>query len=465
MFSYFINGIKDNKVAKNVSINQLVDLIRNNPNKETITRLHSLEYKSDAYNELKETLPYITPAGVFAPKRDKTKIKQVSGYLYFDVDVEGFDCDADCYKDVILDAYADIISLIGKSVGGRGIFFYVKVNNLTAENYTSAYEYMRTQVFGSINIDNNAKGIARPQFIPFDSEVYFDDTVSISIPNEYLVDTKSINQRIKYKKEECYTLIDTFLPITEVLKRLRFDTHIDVQNTDFDVNPMSYLRVRIYNNIKDGMKHRVFRGLVHSLVYLNPDADLLTIASYIAFVNAKRTTKPMAVKEMTRLVEHTFNQIKETGEINVKLKNKNVHFNKDCGLSGDEKRLIASKINGKLRTAKSLSEVLSAKQQLIDAGEKPTQAKVAELTGLGIATVKRYWKKEAEEVEAAIEPFKENIVVESIEAHHQDETENQGEVLSEIKVDDNGDLIKPLEYFIYYYGVDDAQMFYEGQFN
>jgi pyruvate/2-oxoacid:ferredoxin oxidoreductase beta subunit len=59
-FSYFQNGIKDTTPLKTISIDQLVELIKNNPKKDIISTIHSLRSISDShYQILKEKLPKI----------------------------------------------------------------------------------------------------------------------------------------------------------------------------------------------------------------------------------------------------------------------------------------------------------------------------------------------------------------------------------------------------------------------
>ena len=56
-FPYFQDGIKDTTPLKSISIDQLVELIKNNPKKDIISTIHSLRSIGDShYKFFKEKL-------------------------------------------------------------------------------------------------------------------------------------------------------------------------------------------------------------------------------------------------------------------------------------------------------------------------------------------------------------------------------------------------------------------------
>ena len=93
-FSYFQNGIKDTTPLKTISIDQLVETIKNNPKKDIISTIHSLRSISDShYQILKEKLPNITPNSLVRAKKLSGKyfdenFISFSNYLYFDIDTD-----------------------------------------------------------------------------------------------------------------------------------------------------------------------------------------------------------------------------------------------------------------------------------------------------------------------------------------------------------------------------------------
>ena len=399
MHSYYEN-VKRSSVHDDIlTIDEIVTMIKNSPNRKLIEELHAVEYKCPRYIEIKEKLPCITPAGVFKNSRSPEEILKLSGYMFFDVDVPGIIGNVNDYKSKLTTRLKDYVSVLGISVGGRGIFFYLKFDRLTSQNYTAVFEYYKNVVFKDIAIDNNCKGINRPQILPYDPNVYFNPQICLTIPefisNEVL-ENRTFN--IKIKKERCYTLNVQFYPIDEVLARLRLETEVSVADSLFDINPVDYLKVFIPKMIEDGNKHRVFRGLTEAILFLNPDADLLTIQSFINYVNCNHTTQKMDLREMIRTVEHTFNKVKSTGELHINLKTKTLHFNKSIQMSGHEKKKVAAKVNGLIQTFKSVARIRKAKEEINVSGDKVTKAKVSELTGLCYKTISRNWNKSLEDI-------------------------------------------------------------------
>lgn len=383
---------------KIISIDNLVEGIKNHELQERIKRLHSYKYKSDEYNRLKSGLPCITPAGVFSGGRGVDDIFQVSDYLYFDIDASDIETDIVSVKEQLLSKYSDLITLMGTSVGGRGIFFYVKVSGLTKENYCQVREYFLQEVFRGVPLDKQAGGVNRAHVIPFDPCVYFNNTVCSIVPKDLISVKEKGTFRIKVSNQSRYTRSVSFMPIDQVLKSLRLQTEVDVTDAVFRIEPIDYVKVFIPKVIQNGKKHKAFRAMTQAILCLNPDADLFTIQSFINYVNQNHTTQPMRMEEMCRTVEHAYGLVKETGEIGIRTKVKSLHFNKQAQISSKEKSDLAAKINGMLKTLKSVLLIQRAIKELTEKGIKVSKKAVAESGGLSTKTVSRNWEKNPEEI-------------------------------------------------------------------
>lgn len=390
MFGYY-RQIKTKHYEKVLTIKDLSEIILSHPDKERILHLHALPYKCDDYSRLKAQLPCITPAGIFRNAKSKAELIQLSGYLYFDIDAHEIGGNLDGFKGDLIEQFKDSICLLGRSIGGRGLFYYVKVNGLTISNYESVYDYLQTTLFKELRTDTSCKNINRSQFIPFDPEVYTNlSSSTIEIPTEILNksnkkrDTQCINNR-----DRCYTLSVPFLPINEVLKRIKWNSYEYEGDNLFDIDIIHHLRVYVPPKIDDGKKHSVFRGLVHALMYTTPEIDLLTLQSFINYVNENHTTKRMRRSEMLRTVENTYNHIVETGEIHVPTKQKLLHFNNQAALNGREKREVANKVNGLIKRYSSIKKIEDAKDELTASERKISRSAIAAITGLSLKTVSR----------------------------------------------------------------------------
>src|SRR5688500_8743600 len=148
MISYYEGGIKTTKHGYPISIKILQSLIQSNPLRSDIEKLHELEYGSAAYKAYKVKVPFpcCKPHGVFKnlwdeqEKKNKEVLQELSGYQYFDIDNNGipieFRNDIEGFKNYIITKYGIYIAMLGKSIGGKGIFFLVKVDGLNKDNFT-----------------------------------------------------------------------------------------------------------------------------------------------------------------------------------------------------------------------------------------------------------------------------------------------------------------------------------------
>ena len=98
--------------------------------------------------------------------------------------------------------------------------------------------------------------------------------------------------------------------------------------------------------------------------------------------------QPMERKEFIRSVTWAYNNYDAD---KMKKHIKNVHFNKNCGLTRRQKVVIANQENGPIRCQKSCDRVRKAVNECIDTGEKITKSKIIKLSGLSKNTVKKYW--------------------------------------------------------------------------
>lgn len=249
MFGYYKNGVKQKEYTSVYDITSLIENIKNNPLKGEIIKLRSFKYGSGEYSRLKETLPTITPHALFRNAKTIDNLVQLSGYLYFDIDGNSIGQDIHAYKQMLINEYNEYIHLAGLSVGGNGLFFYMKVRGLTVENFKAVYEHYRTVIFKNLPIDNNAKGLARNQFIPLDEQLYYNPSCLIAVPND-LIDTETNNStkkkgtfNVKDKKERCYTLNVPFLPIYQLREELKFETEVSVEDSLFIIEPIDYHKV------------------------------------------------------------------------------------------------------------------------------------------------------------------------------------------------------------------------------
>lgn len=410
-FTFSEKGFSSNKLTGTKNIYEVIDFIKNHPRKDEILYLRSLNSENKEYKNLKGTLPIILPHGTFYPTREERNLKKLSQYLYFDIDLED-EHRANDIKSLLLENFYNYIVLIGHSVGGKGLFFYIKVKRLTKKNFKAAQWYFINEVFKDFNIDKNALGINRCHVLPYDEGIFFNiENKSFTIPERVSLQSDSTLHNVYTNTHSsCYTSPSVYRNIQEVWDKIVWETIVDVGDKLFIIEPIDIYKLYFPHNIKDGKKHSVFRGVINSIMVLNPQLELLDVLSFINFINYNYTTNPMKDKELINTVTAEYNRIKETGEIFAPYKTKRLHMNKNACISREEKRKIANKVNGLLRTFITLNRVLKAKEALVKIGvDNPTNKSISQLCGVSADTVSRYKGKSLEKIYEQIMSYNQDI--------------------------------------------------------
>jgi len=105
----------------------------------------------------------------------------------------------------------------------------------------------------------------------------------------------------------------------------------------------------------------------------------------------------MQSKYLYNFITRLCDKIEENG-VKVKPRIKRIHFNKESNLTKKQKQIMAAKINGTLRTNRTIETIQNAKYELGIRNMKITQKEVVKYTGLSIATVKRNWTSQNKEI-------------------------------------------------------------------
>lgn len=381
---------------KVISIMDLVNQIKDNPHKNKITEIHNLPYKCKEYNKLKETLPCIKINGTFSGLSG-ADIISFNNYLYFDID------DTTVTPNELISEYP-FISLVTKSVGGRGIFFLVKVDvELTTNNHKNVWSYLTNNVFTDLNIDRAAYSIPRNTIIPYYPEVYYNEvTYTIDSVKYDQWHTESHNIKViktvdkeREKKGDIITLNEPSLidfkpyELKELYKRIKIRTEYkgDIKGL-YTIEEMNSYTILIPRIIKDGSKRKLYSRIINALIYINDTITLQETLSYIYHIN----THAMPAMNYYKMINYTtfiYNSIMTTGEIKIKPRIKKIHFDVNKKLTVKQKQSIAAKTNGALRTNKTIDIINDAIMTLAKMNEVPTNKRLCEITGFSLATIKR----------------------------------------------------------------------------
>ena len=397
MFSYFDGGIRNTVDSQPLDFLSLIRIIKSNPNADKISSIRDLRKQGDvSYKALKSKLPYITPNCMVRTRSLKGRnydqnFISFSGYLYFDFDT----LNAKEFKDYFIRRYGHLATMVCLSSSGGGISVLFKIKNtITKENFDDLWLAVRNQILKEEEIDDKCKDIGRAMYISHDESPYcnYDNEVELEIDDLSIRTLKKQGKQCKSSMKHDSTLISPFptYSIGEILDKLITRTQIDVQNPIVDYDPVEYLKFYIPKIIKDGSKHRYYISMIHALVYLNPDIERDYIFSYMFYINNRFAKPKMERREFTRLFNTIYNGIKNSGDTAVKTKIKSVHINPKSNLTKKEKILVANHVNGIKRKNVSIRKIIDAKTELVKGGEKITQKKICEVSGLSPKTVRKH---------------------------------------------------------------------------
>jgi len=411
--------------SSTITIDELIKIVKNNPQEELIQKIRSVEYKSTEYNNLKLSVNAITPHGTFTSLKNKGLVK-LSNYFFYDID--GFDTllDLNDTKQKLIDT--NLISFLCKSVGGKGLSFLIKIDNDTKLNpndtFINKYSFIRDFLIDmGFNIDKSAGGLVRKMIISSDKDIYFNDKAILHInTSKYLryIDGLNKSKKIRIKEDVDINPNDTFniIPFSELTKQIKLETLYTKEiNGDYVIEEMDYYKIVLPRIIKDGTKHTLYVRIINALYYINNNINRQQIYSYLYYVNSM-ANPPMIEYELKRLITNICNYIEETGEIKIKPRVKRLHFNKNMNIDKKIKMSMGAKLSANIKKNKSLKLIEEARQECLKLNIIPTQKKVVELTGLSIATVKRLWNKDIEELKLEIPT---NIKEDEIETINENE--------------------------------------------
>lgn len=418
MFNYFNGGIINTIPQKQIDFSELLELIKNNPHRTLINRIRLLRQQgNNKFKVLKRSLPFITPNCLVKKRSVKNEVDfqsnfiSPSGYLYIDIDFDN--SNPQTYKENFISRYGHLVAgvFLSTSMGGISVLFKLKNPPTNNSEFELAWNVIKYTILKDELIDEMCSDFGRAMIITYDPDPYYNFENEIDTNdylNEYYENTKGIIQPILYDNDSIYRLNETFfkIPIDDVFKKLNLKTEVSISNPIVELYPVDYTDVRFPRIIKDGTKHKIYTGMIHSLVYLNPNVEPDYIFRYMVFINNQFADPLMEYQKLESLFRFIYESIKNNSDYEFQnIRIKNVHFNNNSGLTGDEKRRIAGEINGKIRRNNTIQRIEEARQYLLSNNKKVTCSKLAEISGVAISTVKRRYKEKAIDLVKLVDSF------------------------------------------------------------
>jgi hypothetical protein len=413
MFSYFENGIKQVFPTKNIHLNQVVQITRNNPKIHLINELRELRNQGNIeYKLKKQNLSYITPACIVQKRELKPSINfernfiSSSGLIYLDIDLNDITL-VKSYKDYLVSTYGHLISFCGisASYGGVSVIVTVNADIYSPQSYTNCWRFLVENIFHTEKIDNSTSDIGRAMFLSSDPDVFVNynsvfDLQSAQLDTFVLEDNNLYtNTRSKQNKEKIRSC-DKDSPCENSLSDLKwlrrstehkiiYKSEIEVKNNIVDIEERDYTELYFNRNIPDTKKHRYYTSIIHKFMHLNPHADKSDLLAYLYELN-KHQNPRMTDRRLKEIVNFQWDLIHNDDYEYISNK-KHVFFSKDCGLTKYHKIRIANEATARRRMNKSIRIIQDTKSIMLENGLRITKSSVARESGLSRTTVHKYW--------------------------------------------------------------------------
>ena len=424
MFTIFNGGIKNTQFSRIITFDDLCQIIKFNKDRDKIIqirkeRIARLLDKNGypLFKTTKKSMPYITPNGVITTRNlsNFQNFLQSSGYIYLDIDV----CDisnVESYKKWFIDKFNHLVALVCISISGGGLSVLIRVDKdfKNPQEFDDAREFIINKHFPEINFDADADGIGRAMFLSYDADLFINKESCISLNDSKIFkNSRSNSKREKPEKQyihsgggEFNSLFVHFLDIGEVFEKTKWKKEIIVNNSLFDFREEDYAAIFFPKIINDGSKRKVFKNIFRVYLYLNPNLPFEYVVSFIWYLNSNYTDESrMSRKDFKDFMIKLITSYK-TGKLNPYIPRvKKFHANQNSNLSKEEKRSLASKINGIFRRKCTIDAIKNAKLEILKNGKKLNYTNVAKLIGKSPKTVKRHWESESIDFEAVLKYY------------------------------------------------------------
>jgi hypothetical protein len=336
----------------------------------------------------------------------KKNFVQSSGFIFFDIDNIGNLSSVENFKQEFIEKYGQLVSLVSKSVSGRGISILVRVSNniSTEEDYYFTYDYIKQTYFNSFKLDDSVRRTGCAWFIPLDEDVYCNYSSVITIPIT-LTEKKVPNEVLIKQPQHIHQMVpahndNKVRNYSDLLEKYYLETRVEFEG-QFLIKPVSILSIRFPNKIFDGKKHSVYRKVIHNFMEINPGVEYTAVLVLISHINDNFATPPMNYNHLKNLVKSQYDYIRnKDGYINTSKKSiRIVHYRDRGSIPFETRNHLSKKLNGFLQRSLTWKKIQYAKNYLLDEHDTFTYKEISSLIGMSESSVKRTIKIKKSELE------------------------------------------------------------------
>jgi hypothetical protein len=388
---YFVTqyeAINKSTVLKTVSIDSVLEIIKNGNEFVPLIEKARISGKgSKDYDYIKTNLlPTFRFNFLFKDSAKNSNIMSPTGLLYLD---------ADNIDSIPENKY---VFAKWKSLSNLGYGILVKIDNLTKDNFTDAYNQLSENI--GISTDNGARKATQQTVLSLDSELSINYTSTVY----HYQEIKKVSLESKLIKEKKgITVTDTFCEKPKYSSTLRYDNIDDYFTGEtaeipylvFSDEKTKICKPFIPNVINEGYRNSTMFGYLSNMSLLNPDCGKELLSKFSNHINDRMNEK-LSDYETKKIINNIL-QLRENGELKMyHNKERRILFNPNFEFSKKEKQQISGREVGKhRRDAKSLKIYEVIENWDFEKNGKITQKKVSKVSNIPLSTIKKpyYWKQ------------------------------------------------------------------------
>lgn len=411
-----------------ISLPELVHLIRNNPQRELLEKIRHLRLQGKEVNFLKQNNLYFVNPNYYL---DSTGQSVGSGFIYLDIDkVEG---DVEKYRDSFIQKYGHLVSLVCLSSSGRGLSILVPVNHSinNTTTFKRVYRYVAS-LFGATEFDHAVGHLKSNWFLSGDENVYYNESSPLMIddliqdkdcdliPTEFEPDVNEVesvldrlglvfsNQggsRDNYKVNIIHrmnpsTINNSEAEFIQLLSKYQTETTIAVNDLVL-FEGIPYRRIFIRKVHPDGTKRKSYTKYIHDLLYLNPDMTESDLYLILYMINQLYARPKMDTKLLEFIVSSQFDYITNLPDYQYsgRTVNRLIHYQDRTLIPQKKRRSWSNKMRGFVHQQQTSQTIDGVQRYCKSNGIKCTKKFISDNTGFSVSTIKRYLKKNGNQIE------------------------------------------------------------------
>ena len=346
----YYNSLQQPQVIKNITLQDWINLIQSSEFSQEIETIRDKNLTKDELDEYKKQFPAISPNFIFDDyKLDKNIIKS-TGYIYIDIDQPSFD----------IGSISGKTAAYNKSFSNNGYAVYVRVENITPENFKNTYECICDDLGVTDVKDKRAVKHSQFNVLSFDTNAFYNDNPIIysGVSASSITGDDSCPPMVSNIRER-----KTYTHDWGAKQTIRYDNlnEVDIASGErYVVNweGISYIKCFIPIRKLSDKRKRFLLSYTTNLMYLNPWLNYEKALLVLKNVNGIAFTEPLPIERLQSTLASVMKQLKE-GKLNPIYyhKKRKIIFQQTEKFFKDEKRDIALTEIAIMKTNRSLSKL------------------------------------------------------------------------------------------------------------